>query len=175
LIAGEERSTPAGETAIAVPKLTIRDLHKYYSIDEGFGRTTRVHALKDINLDAYDGELLTIIGPSGCGKTTLLMAIAGIHSIDGGTIILDGRPVHEPGLDRGIVFQDFALFPWMTVATQQRRPLGRRAARDHGEVSQTGRPAGLCGYLSTPPVRRHETARRNRSRVSARPCNPADG
>lgn len=96
-------------------KLHVRNLHKSYVINEGFGRRSRVHALRDLNLDVHDGELVTIIGPSGCGKSTFLMVVAGIYPFDSGELLLDRRPISEPGLDRGVVFQDFALFPWLTV------------------------------------------------------------
>ncbi|MFC1664660.1 ABC transporter ATP-binding protein [Pseudomonadota bacterium] len=97
-------------------KLHVRGLKKTFEIEEGFRRFSRVVALEDLDLDVYEGELVTVIGPSGCGKSTLLMVVAGIYPYDSGTIQLDGRDIQEPGLDRGIVFQDFALFPWMTVA-----------------------------------------------------------
>ena len=97
-------------------KLHVRGLKKTFEIEEGFRRISRVVALEDLDLDVYEGELVTVIGPSGCGKSTLLMVVAGIYPYDSGTIQLDGRDIQEPGLDRGIVFQDFALFPWMTVA-----------------------------------------------------------
>ena len=96
-------------------KLHVRNLHKSYVINEGFGRRSRVHALRNLNLDVNEGELVTVIGPSGCGKSTFLMVVAGIHPFDSGVLHLDGRPITAPGLDRGVVFQDFALFPWLTV------------------------------------------------------------
>lgn len=71
--------------------------------------------LKDINLSVHGGEFVSLLGPSGCGKTTLLTIIAGFQKADSGTIRLNGRQVKLPGPDRGFVFQDFALFPWMTV------------------------------------------------------------
>ncbi len=96
-------------------KLVVKDLHKSYVINEGFGVRSRVHALRDLNMEVNEGELLTIIGPSGCGKSTFLMVVAGIHPFDSGTLLLDGKPITEPGLDRGVVFQDFALFAWRSV------------------------------------------------------------
>lgn len=96
-------------------KLVIENLQKTYYVDEGGGRTTVVEALKDINLTVQENEFVSIIGPSGCGKSTLLMIVAGLYEMTGGRVLLDGRPVQGPGLDRGVVFQEFALFPWMTV------------------------------------------------------------
>ena len=72
-------------------------------------------ALDDIGLEVMDGEFVCILGPSGCGKTTLLRIIAGLEKKTDGKIMLKGREVVGPGPDRGMVFQEFALFPWRTV------------------------------------------------------------
>lgn len=96
-------------------KLLVQNLDKSYIINEGFGKRSRVHALRGLDLEVNEGEFVTVIGPSGCGKSTFLMVVAGIHPFDSGVLLLDGRPISEPGLDRGVVFQDFALFSWMTV------------------------------------------------------------
>jgi NitT/TauT family transport system ATP-binding protein len=75
-----------------------------------------VIALKDIKLEVGKGEFVCLLGPSGCGKSTLLNAVAGFSPPTSGSITVDGRKVVEPGPDRGMVFQEYALFPWMTVA-----------------------------------------------------------
>jgi NitT/TauT family transport system ATP-binding protein len=75
-----------------------------------------VVALKDINFEVGRGEFVCLLGPSGCGKSTLLNAIAGFSLPTGGDITVDGRAVRAPGPERGMVFQEYALFPWMTVA-----------------------------------------------------------
>jgi NitT/TauT family transport system ATP-binding protein len=72
-------------------------------------------AIKDVNLDVYPGEFLVIVGPSGCGKSTLLDLLGGLTQPTTGKILLDGRPITGPGMDRGIVFQQYALFPWLTA------------------------------------------------------------
>jgi len=74
-----------------------------------------VAALKDIDLEIAPGEFVCLLGPSGCGKSTLLNAVAGFSLPTGGAIDIQGAPVKEPGPDRGMVFQEYALFPWMTV------------------------------------------------------------
>jgi len=74
-----------------------------------------VLAIKDATCNIREREFVAIIGPSGCGKSTFLYVIAGFESISGGSIELDGKPIGGPGPDRGIVFQEFVLFPWRTV------------------------------------------------------------
>lgn len=74
-----------------------------------------VTALKDINLEIRAGEFVCLLGPSGCGKSTLLNAVAGFALPSSGEIVVEGRRVVAPGPDRGMVFQEYALFPWMTV------------------------------------------------------------
>ncbi|MBC3861397.1 ABC transporter ATP-binding protein [Undibacterium jejuense] len=74
-----------------------------------------VVALHDINLEIPEGQFVCLLGPSGCGKSTLLNAIAGFALPSDGSIIANGKEVREPGPDRGMVFQEYALFPWMTV------------------------------------------------------------
>jgi NitT/TauT family transport system ATP-binding protein len=74
-----------------------------------------VEALKNINLDIEEGEFICLIGPSGCGKTTLLRIIAGLESPTSGAITLGGKQIPGPHPDRGMVFQEFNLFPWRNV------------------------------------------------------------
>jgi NitT/TauT family transport system ATP-binding protein len=76
----------------------------------------RVEAIHDVSLRVADGEFVAIVGPSGCGKSTLLHILGGFVPLSGGEMRLDGQPVGGPGPDRGMMFQDLALFPWRTVA-----------------------------------------------------------
>jgi len=86
------------------------------SVNKIFASADReVVALKDIHLDIPQGQFVCLLGPSGCGKSTLLNAIAGFSLPTSGSITADGKAVTGPGPDRGMVFQEYALFPWMTV------------------------------------------------------------
>ncbi|MDR0887895.1 MAG: ABC transporter ATP-binding protein [Candidatus Methanoplasma sp.] len=91
-------------------QIQIDNLQKIYRRDE-----LETVVIEDLTLDIKRGELISIVGPSGCGKTTVLKLIAGLIPITGGTITIDGRSCTQPGADRGMVFQDFALFPWRSV------------------------------------------------------------
>ncbi len=90
--------------------LSIKNLKKSYVAD-GVERTV----FDQVNLDIHRRELITVIGPSGCGKSTLIRIVAGLDEATGGEVLLDGQPVNGPGPDRGMVFQGYTLFPWLTV------------------------------------------------------------
>jgi NitT/TauT family transport system ATP-binding protein len=95
----------------ATPKLTARGVTKSFR----HARGGTVTAVLDVDLDIHPGEFVCLLGPSGCGKTTLLNLFAGLDRPDTGTLLLDGRPIEEPGPDRAVLFQEPALFPWMNV------------------------------------------------------------
>ena len=98
------------ETSTA-PCLKVEGLSKRFRVGDH-----RVRALEDISFEVRSGEVLGILGPSGCGKTTLLNIIAGFLPHDRGRVLMNRRPVMGPGPERGVVFQEDALFPWLTVA-----------------------------------------------------------
>jgi len=75
----------------------------------------RLVALKDVSFQVKEREFVCVVGPSGCGKTTLLRIIAGLEKADRGEVLIDGEVIKEPGPEIGMVFQEFALFPWRTV------------------------------------------------------------
>ncbi len=94
-------------------KLEVTDLQWVYP---AIGRREKdVVALKDINLEVRESEFVVIVGPSGCGKSTLINLIGGLERVQEGTIRVDGRDVTDPGVERGMVFQGYSLFPWLSV------------------------------------------------------------
>jgi NitT/TauT family transport system ATP-binding protein len=92
------------------PHIVVSQVNKVFSSGE-----RQVVALRDINLTIPRGQFTCLLGPSGCGKSTLLNAIAGFAPPSSGSILADGAAVAGPGPERGMVFQEYALFPWMTV------------------------------------------------------------
>ena len=92
-------------------QILINNVQKIFKTPGG-----NVVALKDIDLTIQPGEFVCLLGPSGCGKSTLLNAVAGFQPPSAGEIIINRRSIVAPGPDRGMVFQEYALFPWMTVA-----------------------------------------------------------
>jgi NitT/TauT family transport system ATP-binding protein len=94
-------------------KLEIKGLTKHYDVER---ERRQVLALSDISLSVADGEFMAIVGPSGCGKTSLLNIVAGLLRYDAGSVIIDGKRVEGPGVERAVVFQQASLLPWRTVA-----------------------------------------------------------
>lgn len=95
-------STPA--------KISVQHVTKTFSL----GRETFT-ALDDVSLDIANHEFVTVVGPSGCGKSTLMNILAGLEAPTSGRALVDGAPVSGPGPERGVIFQQYALFPWLTV------------------------------------------------------------
>ena len=91
-------------------KLKVEDLSKKFETPKG-----ELLALNQINLEIHRREFITVIGPSGCGKTTLIRILAGLDFPTSGKVLLEGRKMEGPGAERGMVFQDYTLFPWLSV------------------------------------------------------------
>jgi len=86
----------------------------------------RTQALQPVDFEVRDNDFVTILGPSGCGKSTLLRIVAGLDHATSGRVLLDGAPVEGPGADRGMVFQSYTLFPWLTIEQNIRFGLRER-------------------------------------------------
>jgi NitT/TauT family transport system ATP-binding protein len=91
----------------------VRQVFRVRSQEDG--RPSDFVALDGLDLDVRDGEFLTLVGPSGCGKSTVLDLVSGLSTPTGGAVAVDGREVTGPGLDRGVVFQQYTLLPWRTA------------------------------------------------------------
>lgn len=101
------------------PAIQVREASKIYQSARG-----RTVSLDRVSLDVAQGEFITLVGPSGCGKSTLLNLVGGLLMPTAGEVLVDGRPVTGPGPDRGVIFQQYALFPWLTA--QQNVEFGLR-------------------------------------------------
>ncbi len=92
------------------PILTVRGVERRFA-----SATGSTLALQATDLDVAENDFITILGPSGCGKSTLLRIVAGLDRQTAGEVLLDGQRIEGPGADRGVVFQSYTLFPWLTV------------------------------------------------------------
>ncbi|MFO8025228.1 ABC transporter ATP-binding protein [Thiohalophilus sp.] len=129
--------------------LEIKNLGKVFETSQG-----KVTALKDINFKVHKREFVCVIGPSGCGKSTLIRILAGLESASSGKVLLDDRAVSGPGHDRGMVFQGYTLFPWLTVKENvmfglQMTGAGNVAAE--GEALQWIELIGLSKFVNSYP------------------------
>ena len=117
-------------------KIRFENVSKEFSVRADDGRAARRFvALHDVTLDVKTGEFLVLVGPSGCGKSTMLDLLAGLALPTSGRILIDGKPVTGPARDRGVVFQQYALFPWRSALDNvafglEVAGLGARARRD---------------------------------------------
>ena len=124
--------------------ICVKNLDKCYRVREG-----NLPALSAVDLEVAEGEFVSIVGPSGCGKSTLLYILGGFIRADSGVIEVGGKAVTGPGTDRGVVFQEYALFPWLTVTQNIRYGLEMTgvARREREEtVRRLVRTIGLEGF-----------------------------
>jgi NitT/TauT family transport system ATP-binding protein len=140
-------------------KIAIKNVNRCFASPAG----DRIDALQNINFeieDAYSkegrdiGEFRVLLGPSGCGKSTLLRLIAGLDHPDSGEILVNDQPVHRPGKDRGMVFQKYTSFPWLSVADNIGYGLkinGVPAAKRKETVAQLVQDVGLSGFENSYP------------------------
>ena len=126
------RSNPAGS-------VTVEQVAKTYP---GAHRGAVIEALQPVSLELREADFLSLIGPSGSGKSTLLRIIAGLEQPSSGRVLLNGVPIQGPGTDRGMVFQSYSLFPWLTV----RDNIGY-GLRERGLASQAA-GAIIDGYVA---------------------------
>ncbi len=136
----------AGENLI---KLKIDNVYKEYE-----GRNGKTVALNGVNLDIKENEFICVVGPSGCGKSTLLNIIAGLLEPTSGAAYLDGKKIEGTGVERGVVFQQYALFPWRTVLKNVMFPLEMRKT-PKAEAEEIARKyiksVGLEGFENSYP------------------------
>jgi ABC-type nitrate/sulfonate/bicarbonate transport system ATPase subunit len=135
----------------AASSLRIRDLNKSFPLPDD--PLQRRPALSNISLAVEAGELISLIGPSGCGKSTLLRLVAGLDSADSGELLIGSEPITEPSAERGLVFQDPNLFPWLTVRRNIQAGLVARGAlhEKRGEVDEFIQLVGLETFANAYP------------------------
>jgi NitT/TauT family transport system ATP-binding protein len=129
--------------------LRVRDLGKTFATPEG-----RVTALEGLNFDVYRREFMCVIGQSGCGKSTLIRILAGLEQQTSGELLLDGHPAYGPCPDRGMVFQSYTLFPWLTVKENVMfgpKMAGRRGSAVESESRQWIEMVGLSDFENAYP------------------------
>lgn len=126
--------------------IEISKLSKRYESKDGY-----VDALLDIDLNVKEGECLSIIGSSGCGKSTLLKIIAGLETEYEGTITFDGKQIERPSREKGVIFQDHRLLPWMTVAENIRFSLPDNEKNAEDLIKENIELVGLNGFENAYP------------------------
>lgn len=122
--------------------VSVRNLTVEFTSDSG-----PMVAVSDASLEIQPGEFVSVIGPSGCGKSTILNVLAGFTPHSKGTVTLDGLPVKGPGADRGVVFQQYSLFPWLTVRKNVEFGLKMQGVTSSTRETQARTFLGLTGLL----------------------------
>lgn len=134
-----------------VMQRSLKVEHIYRTYHNGVGEDVEV--LKDISMDVGHGEIIAVVGPSGCGKSTLLRLIAGLDLPEAGNIMYSGKKVEKPDPDRGFVFQNSNLFPWLTV--RENIAFGLKARKIYkenaGKVQEYIDLVGLTGFENAYP------------------------
>ncbi|MCK8823713.1 ABC transporter ATP-binding protein [Fuchsiella alkaliacetigena] len=123
-------------------------------------------ALNNINLTVHEGEFVCILGPSGCGKSTLLNLIAGFLEPSAGEILVGPEKVKEPGPDRGVVFQEYTLFPWLTVIDNVKFALDQQQLTKQEKEEISSKYLSLVGLADFADARPHELSGGMKQRVA---------
>ena len=150
--------------------IVFRHVSKVFERKDAVHGPQRFTALRDINLEVRPGELMSVVGPSGCGKSSLLDLLAGLTKPSSGEILLGGKPITGPGLDRGIVFQQYALFPWRTALGNVEFALENKhmSAKQRTELARDCLArVGLSGFENRHP---HELSGGMKQRVAIARC-----
>ena len=155
-----------------MPKIQFQDVTKVFTLRAGLegGAPKPFTAVEGLSLDVEAGEFLTLVGPSGCGKSTLLDLLGGFSTPTTGRVLLDGKPVTGTGLDRGIVFQQYALFPWRTALENVEFGLEAKGvgARERRVIARENLAlVGLRGFEDRHP---HELSGGMKQRVAIARC-----
>jgi NitT/TauT family transport system ATP-binding protein len=158
---------PAGD---GVPKLAVRDLVKTLVTTSG----TQFLAVDRVSFDVAHGEFVCLIGPTGSGKTAILNVLAGLERPTSGTALIDGRPIDGPGPDRAVLFQEPALFPWLTVLANVELALrlrGVNATERHERAMSSLQQLGMERFSGAQP---HELSAGMRQRAAIARALAAD-
>jgi NitT/TauT family transport system ATP-binding protein len=157
-----------------VPKLSLDRVSKRYRLER---EERDVIAFSEISLEVEEGEFVAIVGPSGCGKTSLLNVIAGLLPFEEGQVVIDGRTVEGPGVDRAVVFQHASLLPWRTVTgnvrygMEMQRRFDSPTMRDRAE--RFVRLVGLDGFEGQYPSELSGGMQQRVNLARALACDPS--
>jgi ABC-type nitrate/sulfonate/bicarbonate transport system ATPase subunit len=156
----------------SVARISIASVTKRFESGD-----STVTALDDVNLAVQDREIVTLVGASGCGKSTLLNLIAGFETPSGGRVLVDGQPIKGPGPDRGVIFQQTALFPWLSVEDNIAFGLSLRANQGKGDLQQVVermlQKTGLSAFRERRPAELSGGMRQRAAIASVLAINPS--